>query len=831
MSAVNSQNLSTALTVISANIEGLSASKASLLSEMCQREHCHCLCLQETHRGADSLRPQIDGMSLVAESPHKKYGSAILIRDDLRVEKISVRTLGTVELLTIVMPGVVVHSVYKPPNDQFQLPALGHRNLPHIVIGDFNSHSTTWGYNTTDDNGEAVEEWADSCDFILIHDAKLPKSFNSAAWKKGYNPDLIFASECIANSCKKSIMDPIPHTQHRPICVRVEPVVVPQATPFRRRFNLRKADWIGYATELDKLILDVEPTPANYNRFMESVRMASRRHIPRGCRTEFIPGLTEESKSLYEAYKTQYSNSPFDDGTMESGNALLDSMIEEKKRRWEEVITSTNMTHNSRQAWKTIRMLSNDTTSSSPPCLVNANQVAHQLLVNGRGNMPSKPKRPVIPETEAGTSMVSPFSEDEYRKGVATLKNNKAAGRDDVLVEQLKNLGPNAHKWLRAMLNNCFIDNKIPTIWRQSKIIAILKPGKDSAVPKSYRPISLLCHTYKLYERLILNRIAPTIEKHLIKEQAGFRAGKSCTSQLLNLTQHIEDGYQEGKITGTAFVDLSAAYDTVNHRLLIQKLYNTTQDSALCRVIQNLLSNRRFYVELNNERSRWRLQKNGLPQGSVLSPILFNVYTNDQPIHDGTRSFIYADDLCITAQYPTFTEVEDTIKEALSELTQYYRNNSLSANPDKTQVTAFHLRNREVKRSLNIAWNGVDLENTAYPKYLGVTLDRTLNYKQHILNTKMKVATRNNLLKKLANSKWGTNARTIRTTALALCYSTAEYAAPVWARSSHANKLNPVLNQSCRSITGCLKPTNVEDLYLIAGIAPPDIRREVCARV
>ena len=624
---------------------------------MCQRERCHCLCLQETHRGADSFRSQMDGMSLVAESPHKKYGSAVLIRDDLKVEKISVRTLGTVELLTIVMPGVVVHSVYKPPNDQFELPALGHRNLLHIVIGDFNSHSTTWGYNTTDDNGEAVEEWADSCDFTLIHDAKLPKSFNSAAWKKSYNPDLIFASECIANSCKKSIMDPIPHTQHRPICVRVEPVVVPQATSFRRRFNLRKADWIGYATELDKLILDVEPTPANYNRFVESARMASRRHIPRGCRTEFIPGLTEESKSLYEAYKTQYSNSPFDDGTMESGNALLDSMIEEKKRRWEEVITSTNMTHNSRRAWKTIRMLSNDPTSSSPPYLVNANQVAHQLLVNGRGNMPSKPKRPVIPETEAGTSMVSPFSEDEYRKGVATLKNNKAAGRDDVLVEQLKNLGPNAHNWLRAMLNNCFIDNKIPTIWRQSKIIAILKPGKGSAIPKSYRPISILCHTYKLYERLILNRIASTIEQHLIKAQASFRAGKSCTSQLPNLTQHIEDGYQECKNTGTAFVNLSAAYDTVNHRLLIQKLYNITQDSALCRVIQNLLSNRRFYVELNNERSRWRLQKNGLPQGSVLSPILFNIYTNDQPINDGTRSFIYADDLCITAQYPTFTEV------------------------------------------------------------------------------------------------------------------------------------------------------------------------------
>ena len=124
----------------------------------------------------------------------------------------------------------------------------------------------------------------------------------------------------------------------------------------------------------------------------------------------------------------------------------------------------------------------------------------------------------------------------------------------------------------------------------------------------------------------------------------------------------------------------------------------------------------------------------------------------------------------------------------------------------------------------------MDLENTDTPKYLGVTLDRTLSY-IHIHNTKMKVATRNNLLKKLANSRRGTNARAIRTTALALCYSTAEYAAPVWERSAHAHQLNPELNLACRAITGCLKPTNVENLSLHAGIAPPEITRSVCARV
>ena len=125
----------------------------------------------------------------------------------------------------------------------------------------------------------------------------------------------------------------------------------------------------------------------------------------------------------------------------------------------------------------------------------------------------------------------------------------------------------------------------------------------------------------------------------------------------------------------------------------------------------------------------------------------------------------------------------------------------------------------------------MELENTTHPKYLGVTLDRSLSYKQHIRNTKMKVATRNNLLTKLATSKWGANPSTIRTTALALGYYTAEYAAPDWARSAHAKNLDPELNQAFQSITGCLKPTNVEDLYMLSGISPPTIRRDGCARV
>ena len=133
-------------------------------------------------------------------------------------------------------------------------------------------------------------------------------------------------------------------------------------------------------------------------------------------------------------------------------------------------------------------------------------------------------------------------------------------------------------------------------------------------------------------------------------------------------------------------------------------------------------------------------------------------------------------------------------------------------------------------QQLNISWNGVNLTHCNIPVYLGVTLDRTLSYKAHIENTKKKVGTRNNIIRKLSTSKWGATPTTLRSSALALCYSAAEYACPVWERSTHTKKLDATLNETCRMITRCLKPTNTNSLPVLAGIAPSDIRRAVASR-
>ena len=118
------------------------------------------------------------------------------------------------------------------------------------------------------------------------------------------------------------------------------------------------------------------------------------------------------------------------------------------------------------------------------------------------------------------------------------------------------------------------------------------------------------------------------------------------------------------------------------------------------------------------------------------------------------------------------------------------------------------------------------LPNCEHPVYLGVTIDRTLTYNHHIEALRRKVNARNGLLRCLAGSTWGAYTSTLRTGALALVYSAAEYASPVWSRSAHTGKLDVSLNDSMRIVTGCMRPTETTFLPVLPGIVPPDIRRE-----
>ena len=227
---------------------------------------------------------------------------------------------------------------------------------------------------------------------------------------------------------------------------------------------------------------------------------------------------------MYEDYQRRFAEDPFNEDTVRVGDALLDEISEAQRSKWKAMIESTDFTHSSRKAWKTINKLTKDYTEPQQQCKVTADQVAHQLLLNGKGNKLYVPRREKMPrQTVTESKLTSPFLMEDLLHGVKALKNNKAVGLDDMLCEQIKHFGEATLRWLLQMMNSILKTQKFPKLWRKSKVIAILKPGKDSTLPKSYRPISLLCHTYKLFERMILNRLNPLIETMIIDQQAGFR--------------------------------------------------------------------------------------------------------------------------------------------------------------------------------------------------------------------------------------------------------------------------------------------------------------------
>jgi hypothetical protein len=239
-----------------------------------------------------------------------------------------------------------------------------------------------------------------------------------------------------------------------------------------------------------------------------------------------------------------------------------------------------------------------------------------------------------------------------------------------------------------------------------------------------------------------------------------------------------------------------------------------------------LVQNRSFVLETSTgERSKKKELRNGLPQGSVLAPILFNIYTADLPFTISDK-FIYADDTALGFAGKTYEEIQSTLERDIHLMSHYFKSWHLKLSKPKTLCSIFHLSNRQANKKLEITLNGTMLEFKSEPVYLGITLDRSLTFAAQARSVANKTQARVNLLRKLAGTGWGASPNTLRTSALALVYSTAEYAIPVWAHSNHTSKVDVVINDALRLITGTIAPTPTSLLPVVAGIPPAHLRRE-----
>lgn len=398
---------------------------------------------------------------------------------------------------------------------------------------------------------------------------------------------------------------------------------------------------------------------------------------------------------------------------------------------------------------------------------------------------------------------IQPATVSEVRRYIKKSNSNKAPGPDGITNHMLQNLSGNIIAHLTILINIALQFLYFPQIWKETTIITFPKPGKSPRLVSNHRPISLLNTMGKIYERIILKRLSEYIlSRHIIPdEQFGFMPNRSTVHQLTRITEYITRGFHYRYSTIAAFLDIEKAYDTVWHNGLIAKLILLQIPDNLISIISSFLSKRKFRVRVRKAYSPIKYISAGVPQGSVLAPTLYNLYTSDIPHHNATQLAMYADDTVIFSRKINILSAYRAVQKHLQLIDKWAKTWKIKINNMKSNAIIF-TKCRPVPPP-QLMLHKFRIAYVQKTKYLGILLHPRLNWKDHILRNKY---TALNRLKQLIPLLLSVNLSLKCKMTLYKVYirSQMTYAAPAWgfAPRTTMHHLQVVQNKALRIIGG-----------------------------
>ena len=285
------------------------------------------------------------------------------------------------------------------------------------------------------------------------------------------------------------------------------------------------------------------------------------------------------------------------------------------------------------------------------------------------------------------------------------------------------------------IFKQAIVTGKFPDKWKIATIVPIFKGGNKEDV-SNYRPVSLLPVTGKIFEKIIHYQIVNHFDKckFLSDKQSGFRKGKSTLDSIVNFTSDIFENINDGKYTIATFIDLKKAFDTVNHKILLEKLLLSGINGNTLSLISDYLKNRFQKTICNGKLSKLNKVTCGVPQGSILGPLFFLIYINDlQGILGDNAYHLYADDTVIYCSNKSIEIAEMKLQTILDKFSEWCAINALTTNTSKTKVMIFGSRHKIKNcKKTNLFINKEQLQTVPTYRYLGINLDQTLNFKYHL---------------------------------------------------------------------------------------------------
>ena len=348
------------------------------------------------------------------------------------------------------------------------------------------------------------------------------------------------------------------------------------------------------------------------------------------------------------------------------------------------------------------------------------------------------------------TAYFLPITEKEIINNALSFKNGKAPGFDSIDCSVVKKVIHVICKPLCNIFNSCIEQGVVPVDLKIAKIIPIHKKGPKD-IFSNYRPISLLPLFSKIFEKCIYTRLHGFLDKHsiLYNKQFGFRARYSTDHALLDFLIQVSKAIENKEIIVGIFLDFKKAFDSINHDILLSKLYYYGIRGVTLQLFRSYLNDRKQFTVFNSKNSSLQLVSCGIPQGSIIGPLLFLIYINDLHSVSPILNFIlFADDTNIFYKHKDVECLTKNLNNELLKVSKWIKANKLQLNYEKTNVMLFNFPKTCVSE-VKIYMNGNLIEHTSSTKFLGINIDKDLKWKTHVYEVLRKVSRTIGIMSKL----------------------------------------------------------------------------------
>ena len=794
-------------------------------------------------------------------------GVAIAIRNDIPHNQLPGLDLQVVESIGIEVCSIQIYSIYfsgskltpqKLRSFNQDIIKIASMRNKFLVGGDLNSKHRLWNCIKGNSAGKILFQEMRKRNFI-VHFPDSPTYFPPQANRTNPSTIDLFLSNGLNDILNTKTVNDL-SSDHLPVTFQLElfntfKSVIPQNKCYHR------ADWSKFKSYLNE----------NIDLLTVTSRLNTKEDID--VSVEELVNLIKKAEALsVPLIKNTYRSSPFSDSILKmitlrnykrrlwqrnkqqdikSDINFLNRQIKAQIKSFNNEIWNTKLSQlkkHSNQFWKVTKTLKNPINKipplKSPTSLLLTDQdkangigsafcAAHSTTFNDLSDASTES---VVLMSYNNISYFQPTIKESYlptpreiSRLIRGLKNKKSPGDDAINNIILKRLPKKAIILLMHIYRACFKLSYFPEGWKCAKVIPIPKPKKDLTLASNYRPISLLNSLSKVLEKLILTRLKAHISARNIlpNEQFGFRPAHSTNHQLLRVCQFIKASLQKKHSTGMITFDIEKAFDSVWHKGLLHKMSLLKFPLYLTKIIQSFLMKRSYYVSINGHKSNSFRILAGVPQGSVLSPTLYNIFTSDLKITHSEKAF-FADDSCLYVAAKSPRKIVKKLNAAGKQLTEYAEKWKIKLNESKTNA-AFFTRKTSTKwlPSEGITIRDTEIHWTNSVKYLGLTLDKTMTFKSNTDLISDKALKFLGMLYPLLNRKSRLNTTNKLLIYRAIIQSILLGACPVWGNcaKSHIEKLQVIQNKCLKIILNLPRTFNTNELHKCAAV--PQISQQI----